>query len=535
MRLRAAALVCGAVLAVAPAVAHAEDGYTTLLDGTATGTAASFDKWVMTGQGNYTLQADGSIKPMGGLGALVYDKPFGNVSFKVDFKDARTNAGYSNGGVMVRVPDWRVPLAQRPTSWSYDWAGASGPFPPAQHYQNDPTNSNSGFRTGCSATGTARTDTGWVGVYCGEEIQVNDSPDGTGDAIKTGSVYNFANLNATQSGAVNRYPTLGVWHTMEIRIVGLQYTVLVDGQLINQWDGSIPETPSRVGDPPTMARQQTTGYIGLQNHSTADAINYRLARVKELQAPPKNTTLPTVSGDGDVGHALSCSHGSWQNADASQQYVTEWFRSNQPPNSAPTQAQLATVKVGSGDSYTPVAADFGKVVWCRVSVTNSEGGTAWATRAAPTIAMATDATGSVGGTVGSTLSLSLPSSTPVSFGTFTPGVMQTYSTSASATVVSSAGDATLSVADPSATQPGHLVNGTYWLPQPLQAKASTTSNAGSAFAAVSGSPLTLLTWNAPVTNDQVTIALQQAIGAGDALRTGSYSKSLTFTLSTTTP
>jgi hypothetical protein len=33
----------------------------------------------------------------------------------------------------------------------------------------------------------------------------------------------------------------------------------------------------------------------------------------------------------------------------------------------------------------------------------------------------------------------------------------------------------------------------------------------------------------------VAISFQQAIGANDGLRTGSYSKTLTFTLSTTTP
>ena len=38
-----------------------------------------------------------------------------------------------------------------------------------------------------------------------------------------------------------------------------------------------------------------------------------------------------------------------------------------------------------------------------------------------------------------------------------------------------------------------------------------------------------------MSNDAVTVAFQQAIGASDALRTGSYSKTLTFTLSTTTP
>jgi hypothetical protein len=33
----------------------------------------------------------------------------------------------------------------------------------------------------------------------------------------------------------------------------------------------------------------------------------------------------------------------------------------------------------------------------------------------------------------------------------------------------------------------------------------------------------------------VPIAFQQSIGSTDALRTGTYSKTLTFTLSTTTP
>ena len=45
----------------------------------------------------------------------------------------------------------------------------------------------------------------------------------------------------------------------------------------------------------------------------------------------------------------------------------------------------------------------------------------------------------------------------------------------------------------------------------------------------------LLTYDGPVSNDPVAIAFSQAIGATDALRTGAYSKTLTFTLSTTTP
>ena len=48
-------------------------------------------------------------------------------------------------------------------------------------------------------------------------------------------------------------------------------------------------------------------------------------------------------------------------------------------------------------------------------------------------------------------------------------------------------------------------------------------------------PLVLLTYPGPVSLDQVTIGLKQAIGANEALRTGTYSKTLTFTLSTTSP
>jgi hypothetical protein len=38
-----------------------------------------------------------------------------------------------------------------------------------------------------------------------------------------------------------------------------------------------------------------------------------------------------------------------------------------------------------------------------------------------------------------------------------------------------------------------------------------------------------------VSNDLVTISFNQHVDATDALRTGAYSKTLTFTLSTTTP
>ncbi len=152
-----------------------------------------------------------------------------------------------------------------------------------------------------------------------------------------------------------------------------------------------------------------------------------------------------------------------------------------------------------------------------------------------TLYIGTQVDGSVGGTTPATLALSL--GTPASFGAFTPGLAKDYEASMTANVISTAGDGALSVADPSATATGHLVNGTFSLPSVLQTKATSAAGTGSAYAAVGGSasPTTVLTYGGPASNDAVTVGFKQSIGASDALRTGSYSKTLTFTLSTTNP
>jgi hypothetical protein len=143
--------------------------------------------------------------------------------------------------------------------------------------------------------------------------------------------------------------------------------------------------------------------------------------------------------------------------------------------------------------------------------------------------------GDVGATVPATLSLTLGSS--ASFGAFVPGVGRTYDASTTANVISTAGDALLSVSDPSATATGRLVNGSFALAQPLTAMGTSAAATGAAFAPLNtdGSPLPLLTYGGPTSNDVASIALRQAIGANEALRTGAYSKTLTFTLSTTAP
>jgi hypothetical protein len=114
-------------------------------------------------------------------------------------------------------------------------------------------------------------------------------------------------------------------------------------------------------------------------------------------------------------------------------------------------------------------------------------------------------------------------------------VSKDYTATSTATVISSAGDALLSVADASTNAPGHLVNGTFSLPSALKASATSPAGASAGQGTVSGAPLSLLSWSNPVSNDAVTMTFTQPVAATDPLRTGTYAKTLTFTLSTTTP
>ena len=143
--------------------------------------------------------------------------------------------------------------------------------------------------------------------------------------------------------------------------------------------------------------------------------------------------------------------------------------------------------------------------------------------------------GTVTGTVPATLSLTVGA--PASLGAFTAGLARDYFASTTANVVSTAGEAVLSVADPSGTATGRLVNGSFALPQALQARARNAANTSTAYNNVGSSavPLNLLSYPGPISNDAVSLEFKQSIGSSDALRTGTYSKTLTFTLSTTQP
>ena len=95
-----------------------------------------------------------------------------------------------------------------------------------------------------------------------------------------------------------------------------------------------------------------------------------------------------------------------------------------------------------------------------------------------------------------------------------PTVARSYETAVAATITSTAGNAVLSATDTSTTAPGHLVNGTFSLPAPLNVRAVNTTNPTQAYAPLAettGTQTNLLTYAGPVNQDVVTIGFRQAM------------------------
>jgi PKD repeat protein/glucose/arabinose dehydrogenase/type 1 glutamine amidotransferase len=216
--------------------------------------AADLERWEQAGPGGleWVDEEGGFARTQGGLGMPWYPvREYGDFSLKLQWRDS-SSEGNGNAGVFVRFPDPRIPLDERPESGPGDWDGEY-----------------------CGRTGSAATQPAWVAIYCGHEIQINDHQ---GDVQKTGSIYNFAPVDEESA---NIQPK-GTWVDYEIRVEGQQYTIIRNGEVINEFDNSVPKDSSRAGDPPTQARQFDSGYIGLQNHGNPDVIDYRNVRVQRL-------------------------------------------------------------------------------------------------------------------------------------------------------------------------------------------------------------------------------------------------------------
>ncbi|HEY7914999.1 MAG TPA: DUF1080 domain-containing protein [Blastocatellia bacterium] len=164
--------------------------------------------WKMAGKGNFKAE-DGALVTYGGMGLLWYEaKKFRDFVLEVEWK---VNHQCNNSGIFVRFPE--------------------------------------------------RSDDPWHAVNHGYEIQIDDC-DKRGLKYNTGSVYDFSPAMRIASKLA------GEWNRYEITVIGQRYTIKLNGELVNEFEGSrAPE-----------------GYIGLQNHDLISRVSYRRVRVREVKS-----------------------------------------------------------------------------------------------------------------------------------------------------------------------------------------------------------------------------------------------------------
>jgi hypothetical protein len=120
--------------------------------------------------------------------------------------------------------------------------------------------------------------TAYVGVNFGFEVQIDQQdPD---PKRRTGAIYSFQAPNDPNNVPV-KPPGLDQWNEFEIRVEQQTYTVILNGQQINQFHftaGSDPEYPDRAL-PSTTADPR---FIGLQSHPGRSRVGFRRIRIKAL-------------------------------------------------------------------------------------------------------------------------------------------------------------------------------------------------------------------------------------------------------------
>jgi hypothetical protein len=143
-------------------------GYEWIFDGT----RRCLREWRYAGGSQITLQRDGTLRAEPGppnLGVLWYaERPYADFSLRLQFRDDSPVTGRrANSGVQVRFPPPKPPVPGCPMTFN----GSPQTVNPAA----------------------------WIAVNCGHEIQINDSPDvAPNDPRKTGSIYGFADIDATR-------------------------------------------------------------------------------------------------------------------------------------------------------------------------------------------------------------------------------------------------------------------------------------------------------------------------------------------------
>ena len=163
--------------------------------------------WKHVGKGSFAVE-DGALVTQAGMGLLYYEaQSFRDFTLEVEWKV--TNK-CNNSGIFVRFPE----KAENP---------------------------------------------GYA-VRNGYEIQIDDC-DKNGLKFQTGSAYDqFAATKIASKPA-------GEWNKYQITIVAQHYTVVLNGEKVNEFDGA----------------RGLEGYIGLQNHDPISRVTFRKVRVREIK------------------------------------------------------------------------------------------------------------------------------------------------------------------------------------------------------------------------------------------------------------
>jgi type 1 glutamine amidotransferase len=190
-----------------------------------------------------------------------------------------------------------------------------------------------------------------IAVNQGYEVQIDatDTPDRT-----TGSVYGFKSADLAARDAALNPP--GEWNTFEILVEGQRIRVYLNGSQINDFTNTDPN-------------RNLDGYIGLQNHSSADQVAFRNVRIKEsgTQPPASNVALNkpvTASSTESAAYPASAA------VDAST--GTRW-------SSAFSDPQWIRVDLGRSYAITKVVLNWEAAYGRAYQIQTSADGTTWTT------------------------------------------------------------------------------------------------------------------------------------------------------------
>jgi len=163
--------------------------------------------WRHAGPGEFKVE-DGALETRGGMGLLWYEmRTFRDFKLQIEWKVANK---CNNSGIFVRFPE--------------------------------------------------KSDDPWYSVNNGYEIQIDDC-DKKGLKYQTGSVYSFSPATKVASKPA------GQWNLYEITVVGQHYTIVLNGEKVNEFDGE----------------RGREGYIGMQNHDILSLVSFRHIRVQEIK------------------------------------------------------------------------------------------------------------------------------------------------------------------------------------------------------------------------------------------------------------